>query len=123
MIGYITLGTNNIDKATEFYDSLLSEMGAKRIITEEHLRIWSTAPGVAMLGVIKPYDKKAATVGNGTMVALSVDTAETVAKLHAQVLALGGQDEGAPGPRGDGKMVFGYCRDLDGNKLAFYCRA
>ncbi|USG60195.1 VOC family protein [Sneathiella marina] len=123
MIGYVTLGTNDIDKSTAFYDELLSEIEAKRIMTDAHIRIWSTAPGAAMLSVIKPYNGEAATVGNGTMVALAVDTAENVAKLHAKALALGGQDEGAPGPRGDGKMIFGYCRDLEGNKLAFYCRA
>jgi catechol 2,3-dioxygenase-like lactoylglutathione lyase family enzyme len=123
MISYITLGTNDIDKSTEFYDALLGEIEAKRIVTDDHMRLWSTAPGAAMLAVIKPYDGEVATVGNGSMVAFAVDTADTVAKLHAKVLALGGSDEGAPGPRGDGKMNFGYCRDLEGNKLAFYCRA
>jgi len=123
MIGYVTLGTNDIDKSTAFYDELFSEIDAKRIMTEAHIRLWSTAPGAAMLAVIKPYNGEVATVGNGTMVALDVDNAENVAKLHAKVLALGGQDEGAPGPRGEGNMIFGYCRDLEGNKLAFYCRA
>ncbi|MCF8466781.1 MAG: VOC family protein [Sneathiella sp.] len=120
MIGYITLGTNNIDKATEFYDALLGEMGAKRVVTSDRLRMWSVARGQPMLAVIKPYDGEPATVGNGTMPAILVDSADTVTKLHAKALALGGTDEGAPGPRSGGKMFFGYCRDLEGHKLAFY---
>lgn len=123
MISYITLGTNDIDRSTEFYDLLLGEIEAKRIVTDAHMRLWSTAPGAAMLAIIKPYNGEAATVGNGSMVAFDVGNAEMVATLHSKVLALGGSNEGAPGPRGDGKMIFGYCRDLEGNKLAFYCRA
>ena len=59
---------------------------------------------------------KAATVGNGTMVALAARDRETAARVHAKALELGGSDEGAPGPRGDG-FYGGYFRDIDGNKL------
>jgi predicted lactoylglutathione lyase len=70
--------------------------------------------------VIKPFDGKAATVGNGTMVALVMDSKEKVNALHKKAMELGGTDEGAPGPRGEG-FYAGYFRDLDGNKLnAFF---
>jgi predicted lactoylglutathione lyase len=73
-----------------------------------------------MLCVIKPFDKKPATVGNGVMVALAARSKEQVDAVHRKALELGGKDEGAPGPRGDG-FYAGYFRDLDGNKLnAFF---
>ena len=76
-----------------------------------------------MLMVMKPFDGKPATVGNGSMVALSADSAEQVAEIHAKALALGGTDEGAPGPRGEGAFHCGYFRDLDGNKFnAFFMK-
>ena len=120
MIGYVTLGTNNFEKAGKFYDSLLGELGARRVMEDDHIIIWSTKPGAAMLAVIKPNDGKPATVGNGTMVALLVDDLATIERMHAKALELGCTDEGAPGLRGD-TMSFGYVRDLEGNKLAFYC--
>ena len=120
MIGYVTLGTNNLAAACEFYDALLAEMGAGRVMEMDRLVIWTTAPGASMLGVCTPYDEGGATVGNGTMVALAAGSKENVDKLYAKALELGGSDEGAPGERMPG-FYGGYFRDLDGNKLvAFY---
>ncbi|WP_340150242.1 VOC family protein [uncultured Sneathiella sp.] len=123
MIGYVTLGTNDIDKATEFYDELLAEIGAKRVLSNDRLRMWSVARGQPMLAVIKPYDQKEATIGNGTMVAILLENAEMVGKMHAKALSMGCEDEGPLGPRGSGQSVFAYCRDLEGHKLAFYAPA
>ena len=119
MIGYTTLGTNDLEKATAFYDALFADLGLKKIIPNDRLVLWSSKAGAAMLGVIKPFDGQPATGGNGTMVALMVDDGATVAKLHAKALELGATDEGEVGPRGPG-MTFGYFRDPDGNKIAFY---
>jgi catechol 2,3-dioxygenase-like lactoylglutathione lyase family enzyme len=120
MIGYVTLGSNNIPKAAAFYDALLAEMGATRAMESDRFVAWFLKPGTPGLSVITPFDEKVATVGNGVMVALVVDTPEKVHNLHAKALSLGGQDEGAPGPRGDG-FYAAYFRDLDGNKLNFFC--
>ena len=120
MIGYTTLGTNDMARAARFYDSLLAEFGAKRAMEMESFIAWGAAPGAPMLAVIKPYDKKPATVGNGVMVALAASSKAQVDAIHRKALELGGKDEGAPGPRGDG-FYAGYFRDLDGNKLnAFF---
>jgi predicted lactoylglutathione lyase len=120
MIGYVTLGSNDIARAARFYDALLAELGAKRAMENERFVIWSAAPGGPMLSVIKPFDKKASTVGNGMMVALAATSKEQVDAIHRKALELGGTDEGAPGPRGAG-FYAGYFRDLDGNKLnAFF---
>jgi predicted lactoylglutathione lyase len=120
MIGYVTLGTNDIARAARFYDALLAELGAKRAMEAESFIAWGTAPAAAMLAVIKPFDKNPASVGNGVMVALAASSKAQVDAIHRKALELGGRDEGAPGPRGDG-FYAGYFRDLDGNKLnAFF---
>lgn len=120
MIGYVTLGTNDIKRAAAFYDALLGEIGAKRTMDFDSFIVWSnskTAPGIALT---KPYDGKAATVGNGVMVALAARSKEKVDAVYKKAIELGAKDEGKPGPRGEG-FYAGYFRDLDGNKLnAFY---
>jgi predicted lactoylglutathione lyase len=120
MIGYVTLGTNDMARAAAFYDALLAELGAKRAMEMDTFIAWATGPGQPMLSVIKPYDQKPATVGNGVMVALAAASKAQVDALHRRALLLGAKDEGAPGPRGDG-FYAAYFRDLDGNKLnAFF---
>lgn len=117
MVGYVTLGTNDWDRALGFYDSLLGSIGAKRLMDIEGFVLFGTAMDKACLAVVKPYDKGAATVGNGVMVALQLQARSEVDALHARALELGGSDEGAPGDRG-GNFYAAYFRDLDGNKLA-----
>jgi catechol 2,3-dioxygenase-like lactoylglutathione lyase family enzyme len=120
MIGYVTIGTNDLARAASFYDALLNEMGAKRMMENEQFVAWSVTPDQPGLGVTMPFDKKPATVGNGVMVALMVDSTAKVDALHRKAMQLGGSNEGAPGPRGEG-FYAGYFRDLDGNKLNFFC--
>lgn len=127
MIGYATLGTKDIVKARAFYDALLGLVGAKRIMEFGDdlggFTMWGTGwdkPGVA---VTLPYNKQPTTVGNGNMIALTVDQRSLVDALHAKALELGGTCEGPPGLRGDeGPQAFygAYFRDLDGNKLAAF---
>ncbi len=121
MIGYATLGTNDLAKASAYYDELLGELGASRMMADDHITVWADASGKGMVAVITPFDEKPATVGNGAMLALAVDSLATIEKLHAKAIALGGTDDGAPGPRGDNGMNFGYVRDPEGHKLAFFC--
>lgn len=120
MIGYVTLGTNDLARATAFYDALLSTIGATRQWQSERSVAWGTDPQGPALCVIKPFDGKPATVGNGTMVSLYLPSQADVAAFHKKALELGGTDEGAPGPRGTGGYYAGYFRDLDGNKLAAF---
>ena len=118
MVGYVTLGTNDFARATRFYDALLAEVGAKRLMELESFVVWGTGPA-GMLAITPPFDKKPATVGNGVMVALAAASKAQVDAIHRKALELGGTDEGPPGPRGDG-FYAGYFRDLDGNKLNAY---
>ena len=121
MIGYVTLGSNDIPRAAEYYDALLATMGAGRGMESDSFIAWSTSPNRPALAIIKPANGAAATVGNGAMVALAFDANDKVDAFHAKALELGGTDEGAPGPRGSGAFYGGYFRDLDGNKLCAFC--
>jgi catechol 2,3-dioxygenase-like lactoylglutathione lyase family enzyme len=116
MIGYVTLGTNDLDRAGKFYDALLAEVGGKRYMQSDRLISWSAGEGKPGLGVIKPFDGKAATSGNGTMVALLADSQQQVKAIYDKAIALGAKDEGPPGLRW-GTFYAAYFRDLDGNKL------
>lgn len=119
MIGYVLVGTNDLARAGGFYDQILSAFDAKRSFTTERMLMWST-PGKPGFGVVKPFDGKVATVSNGGMVSLAIDSPEKVDALHKKALELGGTDEGAPGPRGGGAFYSAYFRDLDGNKLCAF---
>jgi catechol 2,3-dioxygenase-like lactoylglutathione lyase family enzyme len=120
MIGYVTLGTNDLPRAAAFYDALLAEFGARRLMEYPRGYVWGTDPDKPGLSVVKPFDGKPATVGNGVMVALGVDSHAKVDLVYKKALELGGTDEGPAGPRGDG-FYAGYFRDLDGNKLSVFC--
>ena len=120
MIGYTTVGTNNRERALAFYDALLAEFGAKRVMDFETFIAWSQGKGKPGFAVALPFNKKPATVGNGSMVAFLVDKPAQVDALYKKALALGATDEGPPGDRGD-RYYGAYFRDLDGNKLNVHC--
>jgi predicted lactoylglutathione lyase len=120
MIGYVTLGTNDLARAAKFYDELLAVVGGKRFMESDRFIAWTASPNTPGLGLAKPFDGQPATVGNGVMVALVVDSKAKVDALYQKALALGAKDEGPAGPRGDG-FYAGYFRDLDGNKLNAFC--
>ena len=121
MIGYVTLGTNDLDRAVEYYDALVAEMGGKRFLEEDDMFVaWAIDPREPGISLTKPFNGEAATVGNGVMVALMVDSTDKVDAYYAKAIELGGTDEGPPGFRGEG-FYAGYFRDPDGNKLNFFC--
>lgn len=120
MIGYVCLGTNDLARAAAFYDPLLAELGAKRLWDMPTGIAWGVSMDKPSLGLLKPHDGNAATVGNGVMVALVVDSRDKVDRLYHKAIALGAKDEGPAGPRGDG-FYAGYFRDPDGNKLNVFC--
>jgi catechol 2,3-dioxygenase-like lactoylglutathione lyase family enzyme len=116
MIGYVTLGTNDLARGVAFYDAIFADYGVGRMMDFETFKAWGTPDGGAGIGLTKPFDGNAATVGNGVMVALEAKDKEQVHRLYDIALANGGTDEGPPGPRGEG-FYAGYFRDPDGNKL------
>jgi catechol 2,3-dioxygenase-like lactoylglutathione lyase family enzyme len=133
MLTYVYLGTNDLERATRFYDATLGALGLQRCITNDPGwdRIsagWGTyeddGARELALWVGKPFDQQIATVGNGTMVALGARSWKEVDGFHAAALATGGTSEGAPGlrPQYNPDFYAAYVRDPDGNKLAAVCR-
>jgi catechol 2,3-dioxygenase-like lactoylglutathione lyase family enzyme len=124
MIGYITLGSNNLVAANGFYSALLGSIGAKELMKfGDAFTLYGTGFGSPGIAITAPYNGEAATAGNGYMAALVVDERAKVDALHALALSLGGTCEGPPGLRGDeGPQAFyaAYFRDLDGNKLCAF---
>ncbi len=120
MIGYTTLGTNDLPRAAAFYDALFEVIGIRRMMDFGRGYAWGSSMDKPGFGVLLPYNGEPATVGNGVMVALVMDSRAKVDALHAKALALGGRDEGAPGLR-EGGFYAAYFRDLDGNKLNAFC--
>jgi catechol 2,3-dioxygenase-like lactoylglutathione lyase family enzyme len=117
MIGYVTLGTNDLARAAVFYDALAAELGVGRMMDYDGFIAWGDPSSAAAgIGLTKPFDGNPATVGNGVMVALQAKDAAQVHRLYDIALAHGGTCEGKPGPRGD-SFYAGYFRDPDGNKL------
>ena len=129
MIGYVTLGSDNMPRARAFYDELLgSTIGSKRIMEFGDdmggFTMWGSGFDKPGLAVTKPYNQQPAVAGNGNMAAIAAGSRANVDKLHAKALELGGTCEGPPGVRGEeGPDAFygAYFRDLDGNKLAAFC--
>jgi catechol 2,3-dioxygenase-like lactoylglutathione lyase family enzyme len=117
-LSYITVGSNDLEKARAFYDDLLGSIGMKPLFEHPSGGRLYRGDG-CMFGVLGPYDGNPACIGNGMMGGFSFDTVEEVDAFHAKAIALGGADEGAPGARMP-KAYFAYFRDLDGNKLCGY---
>ncbi len=116
MIGYVTLGTADLERAAKFYDALCAELDTGRMMDMDNFIAWGKPDGGAGVGLTKPHDGKPMSVGNGVMVAFQAKDKAQVQKLYDIAMANGGSDEGAPGQRGDG-FYAGYFRDPDGNKL------
>lgn len=116
MLGYVTLGTNDLERAAKFYDAIAAELGTSRMMEWPGAIAWGTPGGSAGIGITKPFNGEAATVGNGVMAALEASSVEQIHRLHEIALANGGTCEGPPGPRGD-SFYAAYFRDPDGNKL------
>jgi len=121
MIGYVTLGTNDLERAAKFYDAIAGEFGVGRMMEFDQFIAWGEMGGAPGVAATKPFDGNPATVGNGVMVALQVADPDAVKRVYDAALAHGGSDEGAPGPRGDEGFYAAYFRDPDGNKLNAFC--
>ena len=119
MIGYATIGANDLERATKFYDAVLAPLGGKRAFANERMQFYMGGSSPGMIAVCKPYDEKAATAGNGSMFGLAAADKGQVDATHAAALAAGAVDEGAPGQRTD-NFYGAYFRDPDGNKICVF---
>ena len=116
MIGYATVGSNDLAKAVPFYTELLGTQGVTKMFDHPRGGVIFAKDGKLAFGVLQPFDREAASVGNGTMIAFDLPSREAVDAFHAKAIELGAVDEGAPGERGPA-FYMAYFRDLDGNKF------
>ncbi|MEQ1489361.1 MAG: VOC family protein [Terricaulis sp.] len=116
MIGYVTLGTNDLPRAAAFYDKIAGALGVSRMMENDSFIAWGTPGGGAGIGLTKPFDGNAANVGNGVMVALECKDRAQVDEIYNLAISLGAKCEGPAGERWPG-FYAGYFRDPDGNKL------
>ena len=124
MIGYATIGTNDLAKARSYYDGLFGSIGASRLVEfPEGFTLYGTSWGRPGVAVTPPYNGEKATAGNGNMIAIAMDSRAKVETFHAKAIELGGSCEGPPGLRGpDGERAFygAYFRDPEGNKFCAF---
>lgn len=121
MIGYVTLGTNDLPRAAAFYDAIAAQFGVGRMMDTDAFIAWGEWGGGTGIAATLPFDGQPATVGNGVMVALEVKSPDQVHAVYDTAIAQGGTCEGPPGPRGEDGFYAGYFRDPDGNKLNAFC--
>lgn len=120
MIGYVTIGTNDLDRAKQFYDQVLEPLGGKRTFANgDRMQFYGSSAVPGMIALSKPYDEQPATAGNGTMFGLPATSTAQVDAAHAAALAAGATCEGEPGPRTPA-FYGAYFRDLDGNKICVF---
>ncbi len=124
MIGYVMVGTNNLSASVSFYDKVLEPLGLIRVYIQKDMAAYASKARQEAIEfyVCKPYNKEAATSGNGTMIAFKVETREVVKRFHVLGLLQGGKNEGEPGARpAENDPYYAYLRDLDGNKICVFC--
>jgi len=114
---YFVVGTNQRQQAADYYNSLFADQQWQMMHDGDRMTLW--AGDGFLFALADPFDGKPASVGNGSMVGFQFENDDEVAALHARAIELGGSDEGEPGLR-SGRFA-AYVRDLDGNKLCFFC--
>ena len=123
MIGYIMVGTNDLNRSIKFYDKLFEILNLERIETDDVCAGYSQKDGNGKVEfyVTKPVNKKTATIGNGSQVSFFTNSRDIVDKFHELGLQLGATSEGSGGERPSGSGVYySYIRDLDGNKICTF---
>lgn len=120
MIGYVTVGTTDMDRAKAYYCDLFADRGAKVLIDAGRIAMIGATPKEPMISVCLPYDGNDPQPGNGTMIAIQAKDKKEADALYNRAISLGATCDGEPGQRIPDRFYGAYVRDPDGNKMAFY---
>lgn len=119
---HVVIGTNDLERARNFYDEVLGTLGVKRVMNLDTASLWGT-DGPAFM-VTKPGNGLPSTYANGGTISFAAPTRAAVHAFHQAALTLGALNEGEPGPRSFTPTAYAaYVRDPDGNKICTYCFA
>ncbi len=124
MLSHTPLGVSDLPRALDFYSPLMEALGLTVKFCDADWAAWRSPGADRPLFIIgRPFDGRAASAGNGQMIALLAGSRAVVDRCHALALAHGGRDEGLPGlrPHYHANYYGAYFRDPDGNKLCV-CR-
>src|SRR4030081_2987032 len=85
MIGYLTIGADDIAQAKAFYDSVLGTIGWRQFADygDPVGYAQNEAGDGQTIWICKPFDGGSARAGNGIMVGFDADTREQVHAFHA----------------------------------------
>ncbi len=113
LFDHVTLGVSDIARARAFYNRIMPTLGVPLL--------WETA---TMLTYGKDgqdfgLQRDSASARHGTHVAFTAPDRTSVDRFHAEALAAGGQDAGAPGlrPQYQGRYYAAFILDPDGNRI------
>ena len=115
MFSHVMVGTNDIERAQDFYDALFGKPARR----DDKGRLSYGRRGAVFM-VSAPIDGKRACHANGGTIGFAFDSPEEVDGWHRTGVEAGGKPiEDPPGWRENafGKLYLAYLRDPDGNKL------
>ena len=123
MLSHIMIGSNDIEKSKNFYNTVLAVLGSdapmENVNNTGQTRLFYIHGG-STFSVTEPINGQPVTIANGSTIGLACDSPEQVKELHDVAVANGGTSvEDPPGPREGsmGVMHLSYFLDPDGHKL------
>ena len=117
ILSHVSLGTDDLERASAFYDSVLATLGCRRIMEHDGAVCWGKA--YPEFWIQRPFDEGEAQSANGVHVAFMAASKEEVRSFYEAGIAAGATDDGAPGPRPHyGEPYYGcFLYDPDGHKV------
>ena len=118
MLGHLSFGVADLDRATRFYDAALAPLGCARVWSNTKAAGYGPPGGGDKLALFAKPDGTTAP-GAGFHLAFDAPSRDAVDAFHAAALASGGTDAGAPGPRPHYSATYyaAFVIDPDGHKL------
>ncbi len=114
---HISLGSNNLSKASVFYDALLATLDIFRVV--EHEQAIAYGKGYPTFWLQIPFDQQPASIANGSHIGFMATSKEQVDNFYRTAIKYGANCNGKPGPRPEyGEPYYGcFVIDLDGHRI------
>lgn len=123
MFSHVMVGTDDIERAKQFYDAVLGVLGAGQPLRNNsktgQARLFYRHDGGTFC-VSEPINGESASFANGGTIGFKCESPEHVHQFHDVAVAHGGKSiEEPPGLREGqmGALYLAYVRDPDGHKI------